>query len=164
MNVTTDFTELKRTLTIVVILIFGFYTSYAQIGKKNKEIELNFININKLTVFQFIELLRTDKEDSKKSPKVLTISGMQTPENWLTKSDVDSLVTLINSTDSAKCIMLVISSYYPLNESSTIGGQILSIIKAYKDKKKYPTFLTSCAKTDQKQIAEIENWWNEQKK
>lgn len=126
--------------------------------------ESNVTNINKLTVFQFIELLKIDKENSKKTPKVLTISGMQTPENWLTKSDVDSLVTLINSTDSAKCIMLVISSYLPLNESSTIGGQIMNIIKAYKDKKKYPTFLISYAKTDQKQIAEIEDWWNEQKK
>lgn len=122
----------------------------------------DFINLNDISVFQFIELLKIDNEKPNQL-NILTV-GMQSPENWVTEKDIDSLMTLINSTEPAKCVMQVISSYLPVGDSSTIGGQVMEIIEAFKDKKSYPTILTSCAKTDKERIDKLAKWWNEQKK
>ena len=137
-------------------------TAYGQTEKDNQLSTSNFINLNDLTVFQFIEMLKMDNVNSK-GLNILTI-GMQTPKNWVTEKDIDSLITLINSTDPAKCVMQSISSYLPVNDSSTIGGQVMDIIESYKDKKQYPTVLTSCAKTDKNRIEIIMQWWAGQKK
>lgn len=121
-----------------------------------------FVNLNDYSVYQFIELLKMDK-DKPSQLNILTI-GMKTPENWLTKKDIDSLMTLIHSTEPAKCVMQVVSSHLPVGDNSTIGGQVMDIIEAFKENKSYPTILTSCAKTDQERIDKLTKWWDEQKK
>jgi uncharacterized protein len=126
-------------------------------GSKN-----DFINLKDYSVYQFIELLKIDNEKPNQL-NILTID-MQTPENWVSAKDIDSLMTFINSTEPAKCVMQVVSSHLPLGDSSTIGGQVMDIIEAFKENKSYPTILTSCAKTDQERIEKLTEWWNEQKK
>jgi uncharacterized protein len=122
----------------------------------------DFINLKDYSVYQFIELLKIDNEKPNQL-NILTV-GMQTPENWVSAKDIDSLMTFINSTEPAKCVMQVVSSHLPLGDSSTIGGQVMDIIEAFKENKSYPTILTSCAKTDQERIEKLIEWWNEQKK
>jgi uncharacterized protein len=141
----------------------GMFNGIQEIKKVlDKGSKSDFINLNEISVFQFIELLKIDNKKTNQL-NILTI-GMQSPENWVAEKDIDSLMTLINSTDPAKCVMQVISSYLPISDSSTIGGQVMEIIEAFINKKTYPTFLTSCAKTDQERIDSINKWWNEQKK
>lgn len=122
----------------------------------------DFVNLKDYSVYQFIELLKIDN----KTPNQLNILtvGLQTPENWVSAKDIDSLMTFIKSNEPAKCVMQIVSSHLPLGDSSTIGGQVMDIIEAFKDKKSYPTILTSCAKTDQERIKKLTVWWNEQKK
>ncbi|MET4080902.1 hypothetical protein ABIB40_000846 [Pedobacter sp. UYP30] len=154
---------MNRQLATVAILIFASLTADGQTKQNNHAFNSSFININKLTVFQFIDLLKIDKENSKKT-HILTIVGVRTSENWLKDKDIDSLMNLISSTAPAKCVMSALCSYAPLSDISTIGGQVMDIIEAYKDNKQYPTFLTSCAKTDAKRVEKIKLWWNGQKK
>ncbi len=122
----------------------------------------DFINFNEVSVYQFIDLLKIDKKRPNQL-NILTI-GLQTPANWVTKKDIDTLIAFINSTEPAKCVMQVISSHLPVEGSSTIGGQVMDIIEAFKENIPYPTTLTSCAKTDQERIDRLTKWWNEQKK
>ena len=126
-------------------------------GAKN-----DFINLNDYSVYQFIELLKIDK-DNLSQVNILTVN-MQTTENWVTKKDIDSLMTLIYSREPAKCVMQVVSSHLPIGDNSTIGGQVMDIIEAFKENKSYPTILTSCAKTDQERIDKLTKWWDKQKK
>jgi uncharacterized protein len=122
-----------------------------------------FIDLNKISVWEFINLLKIDTTN-KSDLNILTI-GMNTPENWINAKDIDTLMTIINSNEPSKCIVQVISSYYlPIGESSTIGGQVMDIIEAYKDNKAYPNKLTSCSKTDEQRIKAIELWWKGKKK
>ena len=122
----------------------------------------DFINLNEISVYQFIKLLKIDKEIATQL-NILTI-GLQTPDNWVTEKDIDTLMTYINSTEPSKCVMQVISSHLPVGDSSTIGGQVMDIIEAFKENKSYPTILTSCAKTDEERIVRLKKWWDEQKK
>ena len=141
----------------------GVFDGIQEIKKVlDKGSKSDFINLNDISVFQFIELLKIDNEKPNQL-NILTV-GMQSPENWVTEKDIDSLMTFINSTEPAKCVMQVISSHLPVGDSSTIGGQVMEIIEAFKDRKSYPTILTSCAKTDKERIDNLTKWWNEQKK
>lgn len=131
-----------------------------KLDKKNKNY---YIDFNKVSVYEYLELLKVEKNNTNKLENILTI-GLKTPENWLTDKDIDTLINYINSNDPAKCVMQIVSSYIPIEDSSTIGGQVLDILEAYKNKKSYPTTLTSCSKTDEKRIEEIKKWWNDYKK
>jgi uncharacterized protein len=128
----------------------------------DKGLKSNFINLKDYSVYQFIELLKIDNEKPNQL-NILTVD-IQTPENWVSAKDIDSLMTFINSNEPAKCVMQVVSSHLPLGDSSTIGGQVMNIIEAFKDNKSYPTILKSCAKTNQERIEKLTEWWNEQKK
>lgn len=120
------------------------------------------VNLNELTVFQFIELLKIGKRKQKQL-NILTV-GMEAPKDWVTEKDIDGLMTYINSTEPAKCVNQFISSFLPIGESSTVGGHAMDIIEAFKEKRAYPFRLSSCPMTDQERIASLKKWWNEQKR
>lgn len=141
----------------------GVFDGIQEIKKiLDKGAKSDFINLNDYSVYQFIELLKIDK-DNLSQLNILTVN-MQTTENWVTKKDIDSLMTLIYSREPAKCVMQVVSSHLPIGDNSTIGGQVMDIIEAFKENKSYPTILTSCAKTDQERIDKLTKWWDKQKK
>ena len=102
----------------------------------DKGLKSDFINLNEISVYQFIELLKVD-QNKPSQLNILTV-GLQTQENWVTEKDIDTLMPFINSTDPAKCVMQVISSHLPVGDSSTIGGQVMDIIEAFINKKTYP--------------------------
>jgi uncharacterized protein len=141
----------------------GVFDGIQEIKKTlDKGSKSDYINLNEVSVYQFIELLKVDMKNTTQL-NILTI-GLQTPENWITENDIDSLMTFINSTEPAKCVTQVINSHLPIGDSSTIGGQVMDIIEAFINKKTYPTVLTSCAKTDSERIEQIKKWWDKQKK
>ncbi|WP_298147518.1 TPM domain-containing protein [Flavobacterium sp.] len=121
-----------------------------------------FVDFNEITVYQFIELLKVDNQNLKQI-NFLSV-GMEAPENWVTGKEIDDLMPLIRSTEPAKCVVQSISSYLPIGDSSTIGGQVMDIVEAFKNKISYPTALTSCAKTDPERINKLTTWWNQHKK
>lgn len=122
----------------------------------------DYINLDEVSVYQFIERLKVDQNNPNRL-NILTI-GLKKPDGWITENDIDSLMTFITSKAPAKCVMQIVSSYIPVKDSSTIGGQAMDIIEAFINNKTYPSFLTSCAKTDEERIKQIKKWWVEKKK
>ncbi|WP_316766015.1 hypothetical protein [Pedobacter frigiditerrae] len=154
-------TTTTRQFTLIAILLFSFLTV---LGQSEKGFVLNktpFIDLSKLNVHQYVELLKVDSNEVNKF-NILTV-GMERPKNWVTKKDIYILINLIDSAEPAKCVMQIVSSHLPVRESSTIGGQVMNIIEAFKENKAYPTALTSCAKTDAERVKNIKVWWDSQK-
>ena len=153
---------MTRKLLISAIFIFNILTVFGQGENEGSRLKANFVNLNEVNVYQYIELLKIDSNKTK-NLKILTI-GIQTKKDWVTKNDIDTLITLISSKEKAKCVMQITSSSMPIGDNSTIGGQVMNIIEAFKDHKPYPTTLTSCANTDEDRIKKINQWWANQKK
>lgn len=120
-----------------------------------------FINLNQISVFEFIELLKINEENKGKT-NILTI-GSIAPQLWVTEKDIEILINYIHLTEPSRCVVQSISSYLPVGDSATIGGHAMDIIEAFMENGTYPHFLTSCAKTDGNRIERIRNWWNERK-
>lgn len=168
-NLLTD-NQTKQIIDQIIIPSFkandfykGVFDGIQEIKRNlDKGSKIDFVNLNDYSVYQFIELLKIDNEKPNQL-NILTV-GMQSPENWIVEKDIDRLMAFVNSTEPAKCVMQVISSHLPVGESSTIGGQVMDIIEAFKENKSYPTILTSCPKTDKERIDRLTKWWNEQKK
>lgn len=152
---------MRRQLTTTAILILGFLTAYGQTKNTSKVVKTKWKDINNLTVFQYIDLLKIDKE----KPKVrfLSIVGKQTVRDWITEKDVDSLIVLTNSPEPAKCVKSPLSSQIP-KDSATIGGQVLYLLEAYKQGQDYPAFLASCGITDKRKMEELKQFWKGWKK
>lgn len=121
-----------------------------------------YVNLNKTSVYQYIELLKINQDDSG-NQHILSMLN-HAPENWVTEKDIDSLMTYIHSTDPAKCVLNLSSLNPYLLDSSTIGGHIMDIIEAFKEGKSYSLSQTNCPMTDKKRIEMLELWWNEKKK
>lgn len=152
---------MKRQLITITIFIVCCLTAYGQKENKSKALKPYYISVNNLTVFQYIDLLKIDKQNPK-APKVLTVFGRQNATKWIAHKDIDSLITLINSTAPAKCVKSPLSSQMP-KDSATIGGQVLYLLEVYKHGQDYPAFLTSCGITDKKRIEELKQFWKEWK-
>ncbi|WP_017259029.1 hypothetical protein [Pedobacter arcticus] len=152
---------MKIPLTVLAILIF--ITAYGQNQKYKKVLKSNFINIRNLTVFEFLEVLKLEQINSKEPIRTLTVGGIQTTTDWVKANEIDSLISLMSSIEPAKCITSPLSPYVELIENSTIGGQVIVILEAYKNGREYPFNLTICGKIDKARIAEIKQWWKQEK-
>ncbi|MHC8948255.1 hypothetical protein [Sphingobacterium hungaricum] len=126
--------------------------------EKPYENSLAYLNLSEMNVFDYIEKLKLSDTSSYRN--MINIYK-KAPKDWITLSDIDSLVLLIDSEVPAKCTMLTISSLMPTKgDSSTIGGQVMNIIQSYREKTPYPNQLTNCAKTDAVRAQEIKDWWS----
>lgn len=95
-------------------------------------------------------------DELKKNPdKEVTI--MQAPDDWIKKEHVEELIKNVDSTEPAAPLVSVISSYYPFNQSSTVGNEALFLIEGYRAGT-YPPALCSVYyfKPD---AGEVKTWW-----
>jgi hypothetical protein len=121
------------------------------------------IDFNKLSLSEYIDILKI-KDPCPNGEYRLTTFG-NIGDKWITDSDIENLINLIDSEDPTYCIIQMMSSNLPTpTDYSTLGGQIMDILDAYRLKKQYPYFLSSCSKNDEKRKTEILNWWNDYKK
>lgn len=114
------------------------------------------LNIGDITVIEFIEALIVN-ERKKNEISVLLVRGTA-DSNWIKKSDVEFLMSLIDSKQDAKCIFNINASLVPKGRS-TIGDHAIRLIEVYKSKKEFPDEFLICPKYDRKKRKEIKKWW-----
>jgi len=80
------------------------------------------------------------------------------PDNWITIHDAELLMQEIDSKDPAAPVVSPISSYWPFNQTSTVGNEALFLLEGYRTGK-YPPALCSLYyfKPDR---TEVRSWWN----
>ena len=127
-------------------------TSDVKYYDKNK-----WIKFDSISVMEFVELLPI-KEINPNSFYILNTIG-KADSNWIKEEDITKLIKLIDSEQPSYCVMRVISSYLPVGEESTVGGQVMNIIDAFRLNRPYPYFLTDCSKNDKIREKEILDWW-----
>lgn len=116
-----------------------------------------FINMAEITAREFLTELKVEKNNGNDLNILSTIG--QTRKDWLTITDVEYLISQIESKAKAKCINRVISSFIPNSENMTIGNQAISILDAYRLKEPYPNRLYICEIYGLKKRNEIREWW-----
>jgi hypothetical protein len=145
-------TKMRKILFILLTIAIAS-SCYGQIDSNP-----NWIYFNNITVKEFVDTLSI--KHSKPNTIYILVTGNKAKVGWIKESDVDFLVELIDSKAPAYCVMQVISSQLPINEESTIGGQVMNLIDSYRFNKEYPFFLTDCSKNDEYRKQEILNWYN----
>ena len=148
-------TKMKKIIFILLVIVP--LNLYGQ--TENDSIWLNWIDFNKLSVIEYLNVLPIEvvEEDH---IYILTI-GKKAEVGWIKRNDIDTLMKMIDCTEPSHCVMQVVSSQLPVNEISTIGGQAMDLIDAYRFEKEYPYKLTSCSRNDEERKREITFWFKE---
>ena len=83
---------------------------------------------------------------------------LDVPDDWITLHDVALLMQEIDSPEPAAPVVSPISSYWPFNQTSTVGNEALFLIEGYRTGK-YPPALCSLYyfKPDR---TGVRSWWN----
>ncbi|NVN95853.1 MAG: hypothetical protein HXX18_11275 [Bacteroidetes bacterium] len=81
------------------------------------------------------------------------------PIDWVKKSDIDTLMTLIKSTKRCNCFLNPLSSYIPTNISADIGGYAIIFVNSFRQKTKIKMGLYSCPKTEKQSVEKLTKWW-----
>jgi hypothetical protein len=108
-----------------------------------------------LTLYEFLDAIKT-----RGAPKYLNfLSAEKTfPIDWIKASDVDTLMSLIESKEKCRCILNPGSSYIPINEKADLGGYAILLLNSYKHKESVGFNLWACPKTDKAAVANLLNW------
>ncbi len=155
-----------RKSTVIFLTMFICQISFGQTKDEKDYLDSNnWIQMDKISVRQFVEELRTPAEKPEYPKNIINILHTvgQRDTNWISIHDIEYLMTLIDSEEEAKCIMRVISSYVPLEEKPTLGDQIILLINAYRKKMAFPYRLTLCGDFGDNERAEIKDWWEKEK-
>jgi len=113
-------------------------------------------DLNKATPGQFLGILSSGFDPLN---KMNFVSTGDFPKDWIKPEDVNFLMKQIHSEEKCKCIVKVWSSYLPIYDYSTVGGQAMNMIESYKNHVPYYPGLWNCAKNDSLRAKEIETWW-----
>jgi len=65
----------------------------------------------------------------------------------------------IYSGEKCKCVIKVYSDYLPFDDYSTIGGQAMNLIDAYRKNENYFDAPWDCSKNDSIRAKNIVSWW-----
>lgn len=146
---------------ILIILIVAFSVeislNHLLSQKQNNdqtEIEFKQTNWSKIDPITFLNILKKHPENP------YTIAN-PAPQDWIKEKHIKKLILLINSKIPASPVVSVISSYYPFNQTSTIGNEAMFLIEGFKTGH-YPPSLCSTyyfkGNPD-----EYKKWWKEWK-
>jgi len=122
---------------------------------------LGFLTTKDLTPSSFLNIMQY-KGNHDSAINVVTMYD-DFPDQWVDSSDIDSLLTLIESKQKCYCFLNPLSSYIPFDDSADLGGYAIRIIKAYKENTRVSFGLYSCPKTNEKEVKELNKWWASQK-
>ncbi len=100
-----------------------------------------------------VEFLNDLRMDSHQPVMVLDV-----PDGWITLQDAELLMLEIDSVEPAAPVVSPISSYWPFNQTSTVGNEALFLLEGYRSGR-YPPRLCSLYyfKPDRPGLQE---WWN----
>jgi hypothetical protein len=142
------------------ILFFWLLAVPAGSQKADPSYNLNqervMFDFSKSTPEDLIHLLKN--VDRRKS-KFHQIAFMDlAPVGWIKKSDIAFLMTMIHSSDTAKCFVSPLSSYACMDCYSTLGGHALEMIDCYRQNTRFPNSFFNCPKTDPQKVKDISKW------
>jgi hypothetical protein len=80
------------------------------------------------------------------------------PDGWITLRDAELLMHVIDSTEPAAPVVSPISSYWPVNQTSTVGNEALFLIEGYRTGH-YPPGLCSLYYFRPDRV-EVRTWWD----
>ena len=83
---------------------------------------------------------------------------LDVPPGWITRDDAGILMEKIDSSEPAAPVVSPISSYWPFNETSTVGNEALFLLEGYRTGK-YPPALCSLYYFKPNRT-EIRSWWS----
>ena len=146
-----------RNISFVILILFFSCARKKHIATDST----NWVSPKNLTPCSFLELVKQKGNVNDR----LGVYDMTDdfPNNWIKHSDIDTLITLVNSKASCNCFLNPFSSYIP-HEKADLGGYAIKLIKFYKENKKVSFGLYSCPTTNEKEANELIKWWSEQKK
>lgn len=149
---------MKKLFYIFVVKIFFLSSLYSQNASSKCDSLKNDaqVNIGDITVIELIEALKLQKRNENEI-YVLLVGGTA-DSNWIKKSDVAFLMSLIDSKQDAKCIFNLDASLVP-KDKSTIGDHAIRLIEVYKSKKEFPDEFLICPKYNRKKRKELKKWW-----
>jgi hypothetical protein len=79
-------------------------------------------------------------------------------KNWIKRTDLDSLISLVDSNESCSCYLNPLSSYIP-KDSAEVGGFAIEFLKAFKENRKVNLGSYCCPKVDKKEAVELKDWF-----
>jgi hypothetical protein len=82
---------------------------------------------------------------------------LDVPDNWITDADAELLMHEIDSPEPAAPVVSPISSYWPFNQTSTVGNEALFLIEGYRAGK-YPPGLCSLHYFKPNETG-VRSWW-----
>jgi hypothetical protein len=85
------------------------------------------------------------------------VSVMMAPDDWIKKEHVAELMEYVDSKEPAAPVVSLISSYYPFNQTSTVGNEALFLIEGYRTAR-YPPALCSVYYFHP-DVNEVKTWW-----
>lgn len=83
---------------------------------------------------------------------------LEVPLGWITRDDAELLMQEIDSEEPAAPVVSPISSYWPFNQTSTVGNEALFLLEGYRTGR-YPPTLCSLYYFKPNRT-EIRIWWN----
>lgn len=121
----------------------------------------SILRIKNLRPKEFIEICEKNyKENSKLN--FVTFSG-DFEENWVTKNDLEYLISVINSKQKCCGYMNVFSSFIS-SENAEVGGFALIFLKSFKEKSIINLGLNSNPKFDKTESGKILTWYDNYEK
>jgi len=83
---------------------------------------------------------------------------LNVPDDWITLHDAELLMKVIDSKEPAAPVVSPLSSYWPSNQTSTVGNEALFLLEGYRTGD-YPPGLCSL-NYFRPERAEVRGWWN----
>lgn len=87
------------------------------------------------------------------------VTILSVPEGWITHSDAEKLILLANVNAPAAPVVSALSSFYPFQESSTVGNEALYLLEGYHIGK-YPPTLCSIGSFPVNRTGTLA-WWED---
>ena len=108
-----------------------------------------------LTLYEFLDAIKT-----RDAPKHLNfLSAVEKfPIDWIKASDIDTLISLVESKEKCRCILNPLSSYIPIDEKADLGGYAILFLNSFRNNKSVEFGLWACPETDKDDVAELLNW------
>ena len=167
---------MKFSATLLIVTLFSWNLKTENIANENLTFEnvssknfaekilsdtTSILRIKNLRPKEFIEICEKNyKENSKLN--FVTFSG-DFEENWVTKNDLEYLISVINSKQKCCGYMNVFSSFI-CSENAEVGGFAVIFLKSFKEKSIINLGLNSNPKFDKTESEKILTWYENYEK
>src|SRR4030095_14567463 len=134
---------MKFTYVLIILSILSCKESDPD-NSSNSNIELNTKQSDttkNLTLYEFLDAIKT--RDAPKHLNFLTAEE-KFPIDWIKASDIDTLISLIESKEKCRCVLNPLSSYIPINENADLGGYAILFLNSFRNNKSVEFGLWAC--------------------